>query len=126
MQFVVATSPDTACHYCGLWQGNTRDHVVPLSIIFPLESQAKLPSPTENIVRACRDCNSHKRSDRVIHDCGICTGIWQRFGPCDWESAVPTVSLKQVTGRARGRYKVYLRTLPRRQKQAMSRTTPVG
>lgn len=108
---VLATKSEHACHYCGIWRGTTRDHVVPLSLIFPLRRRDLKPG-SENIVQACPDCNLRKDSYRVLHDCEKCDWLWRRYGPDDYESVVRTITLKSVTSRARNRYKAWIEERP--------------
>jgi 5-methylcytosine-specific restriction endonuclease McrA len=51
---------DGRCYYCGLERKLTQDHVVPLS---KGGSHSK-----DNVVAACRSCNSSKGDRLIIHD----------------------------------------------------------
>ena len=46
-----------ACAYCRVAPGTTRDHIIPLS--------AGGPHRIENLVPACRECNSRKHTKRI-------------------------------------------------------------
>lgn len=52
------------CHYCGINQGTTADHIVP--------AQYKGPPSLWNLQPSCRSCNSGKSSDWPSCECIKC------------------------------------------------------
>lgn len=86
------------CHYCKIRVATTRDHVVALSLI-DLEVRQQLRNHT---VPCCDACNISKDAWRIIdHECRWCDTAWVLWGPAGWARQVPTVTMFQVTARAR-------------------------
>ena len=86
------------CHYCGGPAG-TKDHVVPR---VRLNRTARyMGQIVNNTVPACETCNQRKGSLRVHDCCDFCRTRWELYGPLDWRSKVPTISLADLTLAAR-------------------------